>query len=210
MKMNFIYATTAVLLLGTPAVQAATIDLAALGFVETTQTSSGSGGVYYDGQNGTLYNDLFPNELFLDDHPASAVFFEFDEIGMGFPDFLTVEYDSFNGGDYEDFDIAAFGDNGSDTFEFLLKRCCNDLSNGTVGIGKNAIARFTSNAFDFSGFDPLSFFAANLDDEDFFDASTSFTVTSLESTLPAVPLPASLPLLLVGLGGLAHFGRRRM
>jgi hypothetical protein len=91
-----------------------------------------------------------------------------------------------------------------------LERCCNGLPIGTVGIGENAIIRFTSDDFDFSGSDPLSFFADNLDpDDNWFLASTDFTVTSLESTLAAVPLPASLPLLLIGLGGLAHIGRRR-
>ena len=201
MNKKFLGYCAGALLLGTGSAQAAPIDLAGLGFVETTPVYSGSGGVFYDDFFALLTGD----GLFLDDFADSDVTFEFD--GTGFADFVTVNYDFF--GDFEDFDIVASGDDETDTLEFLLSRSFSDLMNGTTGLGANAIMRITSDDFDFSTFAPLDFFADNADANGEFFASVDFTITALDSTLAPIPLPATLPLVLAGMGGLFIVGRRR-
>jgi len=204
MNKNFLGTCAAALLLGTSAAHAAPIDFVGLGFVETTPVYEGSGGVFYDDFLPLLSND-FLSPLVLDDFAGSEVSFLFD--GTGFADFVTVSYEFL--GDFEDFYIVASGDNETDTLEFLLSRSGSDLTNGTTGLGANAIMRLSSGDFDFSNLAPLDFFADNVvNGEAVFDDVT-FSITALDSPLAPIPLPATLPLVLAGMGGLFIVGRRR-
>jgi hypothetical protein len=206
MKTKYISASAATLLLGLSAAQAAPIDLAGLGLTEGTPVYAGTGGVFYDDNDSTVADDFGFNPFVLDDFADSEVVLEFDGLGLGFGDIVEVSYEFL--GDYEYFDIVAFGDNGSDTFEFLLQLSDSDLSFGTTDLGDDAIMRITSGDFDFSNGSPFDFFAANADANAEFFADVSFTLTALDGTLTS-PLPATLPLVLAGMGGLAWAGRRK-
>lgn len=188
----------ATVFLGTIQASAAPIDLDALLFEEASPSYSGSGDIVYDDFTGFVMTDFF-NPLALDDFPGSDINLSYDLNGGG-GDFADVFYDP----DLESFDIVAFGftDN---SLEFLLSRSAFS-DEPAVGVGPDAILRVTSDLFDFSADDPLSYFSANADPFDgLFLASTDLTLTSLT----AVPLPASLPLALAGLGALGFLARRK-
>ncbi|WP_272008232.1 VPLPA-CTERM sorting domain-containing protein [Roseovarius sp. ZX-A-9] len=203
MNKNFLGTCAAALLLGTSAAHAAPIDFVGLGFVETTPVYEGSGGVFYDDFFPLLSNDSL-SPLVLDDFAGSGVSFLFD--GTGFDDFVTVSYESVS--DFERFDIVASGDNETDTLEFLLSRNLSNLTNGKTGLGANAIMRLSSGDFNFSNLAPLDFFADKaFNGVDAYDVT--FSITALDSPLAPIPLPATLPLVLAGMGGLFIVGRRR-
>ena len=207
MKTTLMSTAAAALLLGSGAAQATPIDLAALGLVETTPVYEGAGGVFYDDFETTLSDDFGVNPLVLNDFAGSEVILNFDGVGTGFDDFADVVYAPF--GDFEDFDIVASGDNGSDTVEFLLTLIDSDLTGGTTGLGDNAILRITSGDFDFATFAPLDFLADISAQDGEFATDVEFTLTSLTSaTIPVIPLPATLPLILAGMGSLAWLRRR--
>lgn len=210
MYSKTIIAGAAAVFLGMGAAEAAPIDLAALGFTEGAPSYSGSGGVFYD-QAIQLLTDDFLNMISIDGFAGSELQFFFDPFG---PNISNVFYEP--SGDFESFDIVASGETetgSGDTLEFLLSRYDSDLGNGTVGVGLNAILRITSQDFDFSTRAPFDFFDDNSTDpgngflEYFTDVNV--TLTALDRTTPVIPLPASLPLILAGLGSFALVRRRR-
>ncbi|MEP4195302.1 MAG: VPLPA-CTERM sorting domain-containing protein [Aliishimia sp.] len=208
MKTTVLSAMTAVVLVGASAVQAAPIDLLGLGLEETTTFRSASGGVFYDDGFGLLTNDTGTGALppvTLDGFTDSEIVFEFD--GTGFADFVTLNYQAL--GDFEDYSIVAFGDDGGSVLEFLLERGSSDFGNGTSALGSDVIMRISSGDFDFTTFDPLAYLSSVADmTTGEFSAETSITLTALSAIAP-IPVPASLPLILAGMGGLAFVGRRR-
>jgi len=191
------------ILISTGVASAAQIDLASMNLAEATPSYAGSGDTVFDAPLESFATDFFFAPLTLNNFAGSELDLYYDFSGS-FPSELTVDY---GGGDVEEFDITDFGftDN---TLEFLLSQTSAALADPRIAVGQVGILRYTSDDFDFSVLDPLDFFNANLIDPDFnpiFLASGDLTLTALN----AIPVPAGLPLLLSGIGGMYLMRRRK-
>lgn len=159
---------------------------ASLGLTTEGPVSGGFGSVFYF--DGELTTDP---DIEIDLGPAAGAFVEF--IYANDPLF-----DAFNDGpDFVDIVASGFTDM---TLEFQLS--------AGLGFANGSLFTMASGDFDFSGSDPLDFFEANANADGEFFTDVEVSWQGLASTTP-IPLPASLPLVLAGLGSFAVLRRRR-
>lgn len=174
------------------AAQASTINLADRDLIPQTPVYSGAGDLEFQGGRVNVLSDN--TNVKLDGFADSQLLLTFSDT---LANLISISYDANNA---EQFDVTAIGDNGDDTFEMLLERSSFRFSGPSLGLGPNAIIRFTSDGFDFSQETPFSFFASN-PDPDYF--GVEFTATSLFAVpMAVVPLSPGLLFLITGIAGL--------
>jgi len=192
--------TAAALALAPLSASAATIDLAALDLIPQTPVYTGSGDLTFEGGRVPILSDN--TNVVVDGFTGSQLLLAFVESSS------SVVGLSYNATNDEQFDVIAVGDNGDNMFELLLERGSFNSSDPDIGLGPNAIIRFTSDDFDFSQDAPFAFFeSGNLIDY----IGVTFEATSLYA-IPApvtpVPLSPSMLFLMTGIAGLGWVGMR--
>lgn len=193
--------TATILALAPLSLQAATINLTDLDLIPQTPVYAGGGDLTFENGRIPILSDN--TNVTLDGFADSQLLLSFVGAASN-SNLVSISYDTNNA---EQFDVTALGDNGDDMFELLLERSSFNLSSASVGLGPNAIIRFTSDEFDFTQDAPFDFFAtSNLVDY----TGVRFAATSLfAEPMPTVPLSPAALFMITGLAGLGWVGRRR-